>query len=1571
MTVHSSGEPTEAVLSHLRAEEALEQDASQQALLRHECGVLEESRGDDEAAVREYLAAYDCDPDFREPLRALVRLYRRKGETSNIGRLLETMIDGAPTPQASAAALRDLAAHRLDVEGDIGQARACLESAVDTDPAAAVAWLELELVAARDGDTDTRARAIEARAGLTTDPTWQGLLLIQLANLVADAGDVERASTLLDTVVALDGRARFRSRVALEAVAARAGDAELYAHALEGQAELIAQSLDDGDLGDRNGVPAMLRTPQHAAEAWIRAGELRRRGGDPWGAVAALSAAAERLGDSVLVARLRMAAADAAGDTTAAVTIAREQLATGVGGPSGAALWMRLGLAAEAEGDLSGALEAYGKALEFDPRSVPALVLKTDLLAQGEDPSKLAESLEAQASAAGSQLAQARAWMTVSYVWAVRAGVVERGKLAMARAASLGAPPMRLSRLARSFAALAGDEDWYQEATAALLEQTDEVAEKAAICFELGRHRLVHGDVAAAVEAFTAMAHEEAPDGSRWLGSALAAYAVGAGKGARERKDHTVVQRLAAVEPDALLARGLSLVASLIACRSGRLEQGLEILVAEHDRDPSDVVVSLFLADMQRASGAQSEAAKVLTSCASALGDASLAAALQLEAGLLLWRADKRDEAVAAFEQGLVYAPAPAQLLLSWALRSQAPDDLAVRQRAIELAEEVDGDRSATALERLGLGFANRDGDPDVRAALEMLEELNPGGDIALATALARVLHSAGDPSAVHLALSQVEQLGGAAATVARAERFRMARFEERDALSTLQAAEEWADADGTLPSALEWLAATQAADRREAEISAREAVASSLSGGAAVEASASAAIVRMLHEQGRSQQLLRAPAPAARLLNLELALPGSEPTRRSAALRGLGGSLGDEAQADAARMAAWSTLASGGYGDAQEAFKALVDEDADDMASWEGFRAASEVLGDHTAQGIALAQLGNLTKDDARAGELWEQAGLVLLEKTTAHDDAEIAFQRALERDVTRAVAFDKLFRRVRARKDNDRLLALIETRLQVTEDTLEITKMYWERARVYRDKGDNDRALKCLKDVTILEPDHVGALALAGEISIKKGDFEGAAPLLAKLATLDEAPAKQRLLSGIAAVDLYEKKLSKPNDALEVLSRLYKDGLSNLKVRERLARTAARVGNWEEAVTILERLMEEREDSKGRAEAARLAMAIYRDKLNAPARAVAAVTRLLDEVPDDQEAIELLLTAKVSDSLKAKAIPVGKKLLLQQVAANPFDRRKIELIGQIAELQEDLNLQRAALGCALALGNDDTSVRRGIAEIDARSTREPQIVLGPGEILAIADPDDVGAIPEMFALAAPVVSEALGPSLKSEDVGRKQRVDAGHPMRIEVARWMGALGFDDFDVYVGGRDPDAVKGVADEKPSLVVGTNIVTPLDAAGRSAVAREVFALRRGTTSVMYCDEHTIASIVVAVCKDTGVSMADPNYTVFKEVERVVKKAMSRRVRKSIADVCQRVAQSGQDALEWAAAARRSIDRMAVIASGDASSVLDQILGKPGSPARLAMEGDLRAQRLLSFAMSGEYLTLRSKLEMGVT
>ena len=435
-------------------------------------------------------------------------------------------------------------------------------------------------------------------------------------------------------------------------------------------------------------------------------------------------------------------------------------------------------------------------------------------------------------------------------------------------------------------------------------------------------------------------------------------------------------------------------------------------------------------------------------------------------------------------------------------------------------------------------------------------------------------------------------------------------------------------------------------------------------------------------------------------------------------------------------------------------------------------------------------------------------------------------------------------------------------------------------------------------------------------------------------------------------------------------MLSQLYADGLSTIKVRERLASTAAQVGNWEVAVKILERLMTEREHAKGRVEAARLALRIHRDKLEQPAQAEKAVTQLLEELPDDSEGIETLLHLDVSEQLKRRAVPAAAKLIAARLAGDPIDLRRLRLMVDIAAAESQLDLQHSALGVIVALGGADPAVESAIAKIDARMAQLPQIVLGTSAILEIADPHDEGPLAELFAALAQTVSSALGPSLKSVGVARKQRVDAGDPLRVEVSRWMGALGLGEFEMYVGGRDEHGVTGVAADMPAIIVGDAVRPPLDVAGRAAVAREVFALRRGTSALLRCDDHTLASIATAVSNKAGVPVPEPRYAVYKEVERVINKSLSRKLRKAIVGTCQRVLDAGGDVHTWAAAARRSIDRMTLIAAGNPSIVIDQVVGLAGTPARSALDSNVRAKRLLSFALSDEYLALRHKLGMGV-
>lgn len=575
------------------------------------------------------------------------------------------------------------------------------------------------------------------------------------------------------------------------------------------------------------------------------------------------------------------------------------------------------------------------------------------------------------------------------------------------------------------------------------------------------------------------------------------------------------------------------------------------------------------------------------------------------------------------------------------------------------------------------------------------------------------------------------------------------------------------------------------------------------------------------------------------------------------------------------------------------------------------------------------------------------------------------------MERDVRRFKSFDKLFRIVRAKKDGDRLLELITQRLEVAEDPEEIAKLYWERARVMRERGDREGALAALENVTLLEPDHVGALALSGEIYLTTGKLAEAANNLGRLSTLNEAPMKQRLMSGVAAVDIYENKLNQIDKAIDVLEGLYRSGLSTLPVRERYARAAAKAGAWERATDVLEHLMRERDSREGRIEAARLAMAIHRDKLGAPAAANAAVKKLLEESPDDGEALDLVLSGAFEPATESELLGRGRAALVGELVRQPLDAERVDRLARIAAKLDNAPLRQAALGALVALGEGTPDIDRELSILDQRVSRVPAIAIDPRALPDLCDPEDIGPIPDLMSAMASTFTEALGPGLAALGVTKRDRVDprAGLPVRNEIAAWAGALGVGDFELYVGGQDDAGVYGIATEPPSIVIGRAVHAPLAPAQRQAVARELFALKRGSTILRFREPNDIAALIVASCRIGGYEVPAPAYAMLGEFQRQLAKETSRKVKKVLPELALRVAQSGRDPVSWVRAATSSLDRLAAIAAGDVSWVLS---GGPlvrGQPTQ-SLEARERAGRLLGFVLSPTYLTLRQHLGMGV-
>jgi Tfp pilus assembly protein PilF len=1571
-----------SVIQRLRAEHDATESTAARAILLHELGVLSETLGDEAGSARDQLGAVNADPDFREPLERLIAIIERRQSYKNLGKLLERLVRVAETPEERARALLDQASFASDHEGDDGTARMLLENAADESPDDASLWLALELSAGKTSDGELRDRALAARARLAQDPLWKQLLLIDLGELRSAGGETVSAREALEEAVGLGGSATFEALEALAQFARLNGAPDVEERALEALADAIALSLSNPGSADKVGVPRYKRAPAQAAYAWLLAADRKRARGDLAGATTLVDQALELLPNEPVVVRARLHLAEVAGDTATAARLAKSELARGVKGDLAAALQLRIAEAAAAEGDPAGARSAIEQALAADPSSIPARALYLDILGSGSDPQALAAALEGTAEHLPSDDAKARHYLMSAEVFARGAGDAQGAKVALSQAGLSGAPPALVGRLARLLAVLTGDTAWYEEATRRLMAQGASEGEPAGLWLELGRARALRGDRAGALAAFQSIA--KLPEGA-WLGNVLISCAAPLISGADASDDKTQLSSSLA-ELDQLTevvrqhseprARALGTVAAALARAAGDGEGYAQRLQALHSADVADLVVMRALQRHLRDSGNVASACQVLEATAGALGDADndLAAALWLEAGLLRFRSGDRKTALVSFEQAEQRSEAAAELMTRLARRATAPDDLDARRQVLGAAEAQE--RAVAALERFGLE-AGRDGNAAAAAdALETVADEGTPDEVANALTLGRALwgNSPRDLERRTEALKELSKRSTAAAAACGAALFVLALSSEGALGSNqlLEAAANWAAADGSPVAALEWLAAASAAEDLSAEVQARRTLAGRVSGPSAAALAAGSELVSWLagmelDPPGDSDD------PAVRLANLELAGPGCDPRRRAAALLDVGELLGPESTALATALAGMNQLAYGDVAQALDSFRRVVESHPEDIAAWEGLRAAAEAKGDRTTLAEACAALGDAVSDSSAGGQFWAKAASILLDELNDPSRGEFALSRAVERDIKQAEAFDRLFRIVRQRKDDERLLDLISRRLGVAEEPEEIVKLFWERARVLRGKGDREGALTALENVRMLEPDHVGALALSGEIFITVGRFEEAATHLAELAEHPQAPTQQRLMSGVAAVDLFENKLQDPQRALAVLTALHAAKLSTLPVRERLAKVATKAGAFEQAVAALELLMNERDTRDGRMQAARLALAIYRDKLKRPALAQAAVEKLLSESPDDGEAIELVLSGAIPENKARPLLARAQVTLVQRLTDNPLDEARVAWLAKVAQFLGNMPQRQAALGALAAIGKGSPEIDKELSQLDRRVANVPKIAITDAALPNLADPDDRGAVTELMRVMATTITEALGPNLQAFGVTKKERVDprAGLPIRNEVAAWAGALGIGEFELYVGGSDPGAVRALALETPAIVVGASVTAPLSPIHRQALARELYALRRGTTVLGHRESDDVAALIVAACRVGEVELPTPSFAMLGEFQRLLSKEASgwgsRQLRKVLPGLARAVADEAPDLLGWVRAATSSLDRMAAIAAGDVSWVLG---GRTRAPVGDGREERARAERLLAFVLSPTYLDLREQLGMGV-
>lgn len=1579
-------------VGRLRDELEAATDRGRRSRLSYEIAEIQERIGDEQGAARDYLNAYNADTSFREPLEGLVRILERRRSLTNLGKLIDALVAAAKSPEEQARALARRATlldELEDFEGARGAAREAIES--EAGPAdLGAAWLMLELVAGKLGDGAAREEALAGRTELTEDAVWRGLLLVDLAEVAAKHGDVDRALQIADLARA-EGGAPWAAASAIERMVradpglpgsddARTRGKNL-ADALEGRAEMIREAMGNDERGLALGVPPHLRSVEVLTDLFLRAADARSAAGELGKAARDLDRALEVLTEGkprhtdestatgdldpkltalehlVLNARLRIA--ERMGETALASELAARRMLGETDGPTAASLAMRVAENAANEGDVPQALRALTTALERDPACAPARALQIDILEGSDEPARFAEALETLANQSTTPEARGRAFLMSGYVWATRARNAQRAREMLDRALGVDVSKEVVARLGRSLASLLKDDAWYESATRKLIEEKP--AELWLLWAEVARLRLAKDDAAGAAKATEALS--ELPEGA-WLGRVLSGFGTEADSG----HARTALEALAESVDDPTMKRALAIISAMRAHAADDTGVTIRHLEQLLEQNPADPLVAAFLGDLFRLRSDHDAVARLAQASAQAAdADLELRGARHLEAGFEIWKRGDKRAAVASFEAAAAAAPDAALPVFRWATRAIDADSLEGRRRALELA----GADTAVALERFALEVTLGDVS-DAEGALESVE-VSPSANLRNAAALARLAWQRGalDTSATNTALAVLADSSPDGDTAAASERFRLARENARSSSDEAlgRAARTWLDKGGGVTAALEWLSTAMATDVVNDHISTRRTLAEHLPAEAREAMNASAALLDLNLRPSETLPLVVGTTHAVRLANLELSPPGCDPLRRATTLLELDGALGEAATLDALGLGGWSLFAAGDAEGALDAFRQVTKARPDDLYAWEGMRSAAEVLGQRETYAVACEQLGTRCASDPRGAAFWEEAARSFFELGEQFDTrAEAALDASFTRDPS-GTSFDKLFRRVRERKDGDKLLDLAGRRLAVTDEPGEIAKLYWEIARVLREKGDPEGALEALEHVTMFDENHVGALALTGEIFIRRGMFAEAAEKLSHLARIDGAPPKNRVTAGVAAVDLYENKLDRHDLALEVLLGLHHAKLSTLPVRERLARSAARTGRWQEATEILEELMRERAERDGRVEAARLALVIHRDRLHNPRGAVVAATKLLEEAPGDPEAVDLLVSLDAGVDDRRPLLERSRDALLLQLHEHPNNAETQWRLSCVARAVEDTALEQSTLSCILALMGPDGTSEQMLALLSNKKPRVPQVALTEAMMRHILAPGDDGAVANLFIALGPTLAEALGPTLGALGVHpKKDRVDprAGLALRNEIAAWAGAFGIADFDLYIGGKDPGGVQGIPGETPAIVVGAAVNAPLSPTTRARVAREVFGIVRGSTVTRWRDDTTVAAIVVAACNLAKVPFDHPPFAVLAEVERVIGKAIARKTKAAIEPICRAVVDSKQDARHWASRARSSQARAAALACGDVSIVLSDVFGEPLERLGAVTRDDLRAHEFLRFVLSRPFFDLRRGL-----
>ncbi len=567
-----------------------------------------------------------------------------------------------------------------------------------------------------------------------------------------------------------------------------------------------------------------------------------------------------------------------------------------------------------------------------------------------------------------------------------------------------------------------------------------------------------------------------------------------------------------------------------------------------------------------------------------------------------------------------------------------------------------------------------------------------------------------------------------------------------------------------------------------------------------------------------------------------------------------------------------------------------------------------------------------------------------------------------------------------IKAGRHDDAMEAL-HARLELAGDERELARVHFQIAQLIQSlpDGDASQVAAHLQNCVALDPagpNSLEALERLGSLYLAANAHQGAVEAWgAALGLIDRMPHGERPLETKTRLHLSLAYALEMVNRLDEAASHYVDVLhlapETPELVDRLAALYERMGAPSRLAELMEAESARALQKKNRVRASELrarAASVW-EQLSMPERSIKLYRSALDEDPQDlRSRIALAELMGRDPQTGAQAIDMHRSIL----QLTPFRLESLHALYKLFNGTRQLDKAIVVLNMLSFLRALTPGQEAVLNDSRARLPSEPSNSLTPEDLeQSLLHPATKGTLSALIAL----MGDNLAPILRPGASGGEQRCRPEHPFVKMVRAYAEVFSLSKLEIMQDVQGP-AIRTDTAAPLTIISGPEFARSFKVSEqRALIAGACLQVRNRWSVPLTLRTLELRGLVQCAIKAAGSSKrqvdADP------EVSRKIRKALSFKVLKQIESLIPELDRLPNEAIDkWRRACVFSVDRAALLMSGDISSALQLIYARrqparsadPTPPTPPALEAREEMREAFAYLLSPEHFRLRNKLKL---